>query len=144
MKKNANANTSNSRGAETTPSVPGVLAGQKRREREENDTSNEPLSKRHGGGMMVVVQRNSGFTSKEHKDIQAQACRAIISANLPHGVFEDREMQKLMTMLRDRAMEVLPSGKVVGGRLLYEGAKAVDQRLKELFNKKEIGLSYVY
>jgi hypothetical protein len=24
--------------------------------------------------MMVVVQRNAGFTSKEHKEIQAQAC----------------------------------------------------------------------
>jgi hypothetical protein len=93
--------------------------------------------------LSVVMQQYANFSKEEIAEIQNQALRAIISANLPYGVFDDLEMIKLMEMLQACTMDVLPSRKVVGGQLLNDAVEKIDDEMKGLFDGKNIGLSYI-
>jgi hypothetical protein len=72
------------------------------------------------------------FSSTEIAAVQAQALRAVISANLSFRVYEDPEVIKLFWMMRTAASEILPSGKAVGGRLLNDAAENVEVKIGEL------------
>ncbi|KAJ6561343.1 ribonuclease H-like domain-containing protein [Mycena sp. CBHHK59/15] len=77
----------------------------------------------------------------EEKDaLQKQALRAIISSGSPFGLFEDPEMQILFGMIRTTAPGILPTGKVVGGRLLNGAAEDIELRLNKRLKNRNVGL----
>ena len=49
-------------------------------------------------------------------------------------------MVKLFWMMRSAAPEILPSGKVVGGKLLNDAAAKVESKLDKVLNGKYVGL----
>jgi hypothetical protein len=79
----------------------------------------------------------------EKAAVRVQALRAVISANLPFRVFEDIEVLKLFSMLRQEAPAVLPSRKVLAGSLLNEVSGVVDKNLAKILHGQDLGLSYV-
>ncbi|KAJ7760892.1 ribonuclease H-like domain-containing protein [Mycena maculata] len=81
------------------------------------------------------------FSSSEADAIESQALRAIISTNSAFGLFEDPEMLTLFGMMRSRAPGIIPSGKVIGGRLLNEAASTVEEKLSKVLTGQMIGLS---
>jgi hypothetical protein len=83
------------------------------------------------------------FSPTEAAAIQAQTLRATISGNAPFRFFEDVEVLKLIQMLRTAAPDIMPSAKVVGGRLLNEAPKSVETKISKILKKKDVGLSYV-
>lgn len=60
------------------------------------------------------------FSQDQTLTVHAQALHAVISANLPFCVFKDLEVIKLMSMLCSATPSFMPTGKVIGGRLLNE------------------------
>ena len=87
---------------------------------------------------------NMPFTVAQQAAVEAQALRAIISANLAFRTFKNIEVSRLFGMIRSRAPAILPSGKVVGGRLLMEVAEKVELQVSQILHGNEIGLSYVH
>ncbi|KAJ6610956.1 ribonuclease H-like domain-containing protein [Mycena sp. CBHHK59/15] len=81
------------------------------------------------------------FGSSERDVIQAQALRAVVSANLPFRALRNPEMLKLFGMLRTTAPDIIPSGKVLGGRLLNEAAEKVEVDIKRVMKGRDVGLS---
>jgi hypothetical protein len=80
------------------------------------------------------------FSPNEVAAVQAQALRATISANLPFQVYENPEVIRLFGMLQTAAPGIMPSAKVVGGRLLNEAAEIVELKMDKLLRKKNLGL----
>jgi hypothetical protein len=80
------------------------------------------------------------FCESEKDAIQAQSLRAVISANWSFRSFENPEVVKLFWMMRWAAPEILPSGKVVGGKLLNDAAAKVESKLDKVLNGKQVGL----
>ena len=80
------------------------------------------------------------FSDSEKDAIQAQSLRAAISANWSFRSFENPEVVKLFWMMRSAAPEILPSGKVVGGKLLNDAAAKVESKLDKVLNGKHVGL----
>lgn len=78
------------------------------------------------------------FTVEQKAAIQAQAERAIISTNSSFRLFEDSEIQTLFGMLRTEAPKILPSRKVVGGRLLNEAAAAAKAKIAKVLNRNDM------
>ncbi|KAJ7223699.1 ribonuclease H-like domain-containing protein [Mycena rebaudengoi] len=72
------------------------------------------------------------FSKSQAEAFESQALRAIISTNSAFSLFEDPEMLTLLGMARSLAPDILPSGKVVGGRLLNKAAATVDEKLSKL------------
>ncbi|KAJ7105348.1 ribonuclease H-like domain-containing protein, partial [Mycena epipterygia] len=71
----------------------------------------------------LTFRRNDmPFGKAEADALQKQALRAIISSGSSFRTFEDPEMKILFGMLRTTAPEIIPTGKVLGGRLLDEAA----------------------
>jgi hypothetical protein len=80
------------------------------------------------------------FSPSEKGAIQAQALRATVSANLPFRVFEDAKVIKLFWMMRTAAPSILPSAKVIGGRLLNDAAAVVEKKMDKILQGKNVGL----
>jgi hypothetical protein len=80
------------------------------------------------------------FSPSEKGAIQAQALRATVSANLPFRVFEDAKVIKLFWMMRMAAPSILPSAKVIGGRLLNDAAVVVEKKMDKILQGKNVGL----
>ncbi|KAJ7440696.1 hypothetical protein B0H11DRAFT_2352378 [Mycena galericulata] len=90
----------------------------------------------------LTFRRNDmPFGTAEAAALQKQALRAVVSSGAPFGIFEDPEMRILFGMLRTTAPDVIPTGKVVGGRLLNEAAEDVEAKLKQTLKNRNIGLS---
>ncbi|KAJ7431571.1 ribonuclease H-like domain-containing protein [Mycena galericulata] len=66
------------------------------------------------------------FSSAQIQAIEAQTLRATVSTGIPFRVWENREMKELLGMLRTAAPDIMPSRKVVSGRLLNEAAAKVE------------------
>ncbi|KAJ6600160.1 ribonuclease H-like domain-containing protein [Mycena sp. CBHHK59/15] len=81
------------------------------------------------------------FSKSQAEAFQSQALRAIMSTNSVFSLFEDPEMLTLLGMARSLAPGILPSGKVVGGRLLNEAATTVDEKLSRVLKGEVFGLS---
>ncbi|KAJ6527545.1 ribonuclease H-like domain-containing protein [Mycena sp. CBHHK59/15] len=79
------------------------------------------------------------FGTEERDAFQHQALHAIVSSGAPFVLFEDPEMQILFGMLRTTAPEILPSGKVLGGRLLNGAAEEVEKGLKKRLKGRNVG-----
>ncbi|KAJ6603954.1 ribonuclease H-like domain-containing protein [Mycena sp. CBHHK59/15] len=69
-----------------------------------------------------------------------KALRAVISTGSPFGLFEDPEMKILLAMLRTTAPDVIPTGKVIGGRLLDAAAEKIDIRIAKQLKNRNLGL----
>ncbi|KAJ3734617.1 ribonuclease H-like domain-containing protein [Lentinula guzmanii] len=82
------------------------------------------------------------FSKEETCAVQAQALRAIISTKSPETLFEDPEMLKLLSMLRKEAPKVIPSAKVVGGRLLDDAIESVEKKTKKILKGQKLGLAF--
>ena len=82
------------------------------------------------------------FSSVQKEAIRDQALRAVISANLPFHVFENPEVLKLVGMLRTAAPDIMPTAKLVGGRLLTKAAGIVHEKTAQIFWKcNDVGIS---
>ncbi|KAJ6596587.1 hypothetical protein B0H10DRAFT_2441868 [Mycena sp. CBHHK59/15] len=89
----------------------------------------------------LTFRRNDMPYGTEEKDaLQKQALRTIISSGSPFGLFEDQEMQILFGMIRTTAPGILPTGKVVGGRLLNGAAEDIELRLNKRLKNRNVGL----
>jgi hypothetical protein len=84
------------------------------------------------------------FSTSEADAIQAQALRAIVSSNSPFGLFEDPEMLTLLGMLRSQAPGIIPTRKVLSGRLLDEASTTVHKKLSMILAGEALGLVYVH
>ena len=80
------------------------------------------------------------FSPTEQAVVQAQALQAVISTNSAFGLFEDPEMQELFRLMWTAAPSVLPSGKLVGGKLLNDTTHAVERDLTKILKNKDVGL----
>ena len=80
------------------------------------------------------------FNPNEAEAVRAQALRAVISANLSFRVFEDREVIRLFEMVRSTAPSVLPSGKVISGRLLDNAGAMVETKIDKIIRSETVGL----
>jgi hypothetical protein len=106
--------------------------------------ADDPEPKRLKQGFFQVFSgKDQPFTTAEAAEFQAQALRATVSAGLPFRVWENREVQKLIGLLRSAGPEILPSRKVVAGRLLDNAAEIVEVQVKRSLQGKEAGLVYV-
>jgi hypothetical protein len=56
-------------------------------------------------------------------------------------VFEDAEVIKLFWMMRTAALSILPSAKVIGGRLLNYAAVVVEKKMDKILQGKNVGLN---
>ncbi|KAJ7922735.1 hypothetical protein B0H13DRAFT_2408019 [Mycena leptocephala] len=92
------------------------------------------------GVFQVFSGKDQPSTTAEAAELQAQALRATVSAGLPFRVWENREVQKLIGLLRSAGPEILPSRKVVAGRLLDDAAEKVEVQVKRALQGKEAGL----
>ena len=107
-----------------------------------SSTSEPPAKKMKQGNLTAHAYKgvDMPFSPNEVAAVQAQALRATISANLPFQVYENPEVIKLFGMLRTAALDIMPSAKVVGGRLLNEAAEVVELKMDKLLRKKNLGL----
>lgn len=83
------------------------------------------------------------FSKEETAAVEAQVLRAVVSANLSFRAMENPEMLKLFGMLRTAAPEIIPSRKVIGGRLLNEAASVVNAGMHKILRGREVGVVYV-
>ncbi|KAK7042800.1 ribonuclease H-like domain-containing protein [Favolaschia claudopus] len=118
-----------------------AAASSTRKHDRSTSASDDPQSKRLKQGVFQVFDGiNAPFSPAAAEGFKAQALRATISAGLAFSVWEDAEVQELFRLARTTAPELLPSGKVNGGRLLNEAAESVEAKVKEALQGKEIGL----
>ncbi|KAJ7157411.1 ribonuclease H-like domain-containing protein [Mycena filopes] len=90
----------------------------------------------------LVFRRNDmPYSPEETAALQAQALRAIVSSGAPFRLFEDPEMKILFGMMRTTAPDVIPSAKVIGGRLLDAAADNVDEKVRKIMKDQILGLS---
>ena len=83
------------------------------------------------------------FSANDIAAIEAQTLHVTISANLLFCAFEDPKVLELLCMLCTAAPDIMPSWKVVSGRLLDEAAQKVKAKLEKVLVGKEIGLLYI-
>ncbi|KAF8146020.1 hypothetical protein K438DRAFT_1781381 [Mycena galopus ATCC 62051] len=80
------------------------------------------------------------FFREEATALQKQALHAVISSSIPLQIFEDPEMKNLFGMLRSTAPDIIPMGRVLGGRLLNEVAAEVEIKTEKVLRKRKLGL----
>jgi hypothetical protein len=80
------------------------------------------------------------FSLEETAAVQVQALRAVISVNLSFRVYEDPEVIKSFWMMRTASSNILPSGKIVGGRLLNDAAENAELKMGKLLLGRSVGL----
>lgn len=112
--------------------------------RSESASHSVPEPKRLKQGVLQVFSgREQTFTRAEVAEIEAQTLRATVSAGVPFRVWENREVLKLIGLFRTAAPEIMPSRKIVAGRLLDDAAEKVESVVKHALQGREIGLWYV-
>ncbi|KAJ6626260.1 hypothetical protein B0H10DRAFT_1942091 [Mycena sp. CBHHK59/15] len=112
------------------------------------DAVAEPAQKKHQqqptltqSTLMAFRKNNMPYSDSEVAVLQRQALCAIISSGFPLNVFEDPEMLILFGMLRTTAPTIMPTGKVVGGRLLTSAATEVEDKVAKALKNRNAGLS---
>ncbi|KAJ6607227.1 ribonuclease H-like domain-containing protein [Mycena sp. CBHHK59/15] len=118
----------------------------KKRPRPATPDTTEPQPKKHQPAQtqstLTTYRKNDmPYAASEVAAVQRQALRAIVSGGLPLGAFREPEMLILFGMLRSTAPAIMPTGKVVGGRLLNEAAEEVDAKTVRALNDQNTGLS---
>lgn len=96
------------------------------------------------GVFQVFSDLDQPFTREEINEIEAQTLRATVSAGVPFRVWDNREVLKLFGLMRSCPPEIMPSSKVVAGRLLDDAAEKVEVQVKHALQGREVGLWYVF
>ena len=112
----------------------------------EEEGSEQPLKKIKGLSKTSLKAYNAlemPFSTAEGEAVRAQALRAVISANLAFRAMRNPEMLKLFEMLRKGSAAIIPSRKVIAGRLLSDAAELIEAKLRKVLTGKNIGLSFV-
>ncbi|KAF8209248.1 ribonuclease H-like domain-containing protein [Mycena galopus ATCC 62051] len=81
------------------------------------------------------------FSEAQRPLVQTQFLRATVSANLPFRWTVDPEVIKLFLMFRSAATDVMPTDKVVSGRLLDEEVVKVDKKVVKALKGKYATIS---
>ncbi|KAJ6540907.1 ribonuclease H-like domain-containing protein [Mycena sp. CBHHK59/15] len=110
----------------------------KKRARSHSPDGTEPAPKKQqqlqGTLTAMVFRRNDMPYGKDEKDaVQRQALRAIVSGGLPLG--------PLKTTKCSTAPAIMPTGKVVGGKLLDAAAADVELETTKALKDKKAGMS---
>jgi hypothetical protein len=106
------------------------------------DPTEPKVKKRQTQSTLTTYRWNDmPYAAPEIAAVQRQALRAIVSGGLPLGAFREPEMLVLFGMLRSTAPEIMPTGKVVGGRLLNDAAEEVELKTEKALKDKDAGLS---
>jgi hypothetical protein len=79
--------------------------------------------------LKVFKGLNIPFNDAQAEIVRDQFLRATISANLPFRWTLDPEIIKLFLMFRSTATDVMPSDKVISGRLLDEATARVEKEI---------------
>ncbi|KAJ6618631.1 hypothetical protein B0H10DRAFT_2189463 [Mycena sp. CBHHK59/15] len=82
--------------------------------------------------LKVFKGLNIPFSDAQAETVRTQFLRATISANLPFRWTVDPEIIKLFLMFRSTATEVIPTDKVISGRLLDEEVAKVDKAVAKI------------
>jgi hypothetical protein len=133
----------NQAGAKKHPQPNNPSSSNKRNRSNSTNTAASQLPNKKTKQSELKVYRgvNIPFSRDEAATIQRQFLRAAISANLPFRAFQNPEMVRLFGMFRTTAPDIIPSAKVLGGRLLNEAAGWVDEQLHTVLFGKDLGLS---
>ncbi|KAJ6569136.1 ribonuclease H-like domain-containing protein [Mycena capillaripes] len=91
--------------------------------------------------LKVIKGLNIPFSDAQAAIINTQFLRAIISANLPFRWTVDPEIIKLFLMFRSTATDVIPSDKVISGRLLDEEAEKVDRAVAKILKGRYVTMA---
>lgn len=83
------------------------------------------------------------FSDAQGEAVRTQFLRATVSANLPFRWTLDPEVIKLFMMFRSTATDVMPTDKVISGRLLDEEVRKVDKEVAKTLKGKYVTLSCV-
>ncbi|KAH8800134.1 ribonuclease H-like domain-containing protein, partial [Flagelloscypha sp. PMI_526] len=78
------------------------------------------------------------FSATQEWAIHQQAARVVIACDLPERFYEHREVKKLFAMFRTDGPRVLPSAKLIGGRLLDNEAARVDAHVGAELKGKQV------
>ncbi|KAF9466987.1 ribonuclease H-like domain-containing protein [Collybia nuda] len=106
-----------------------------------SDSASHPLQKKSKQAPLKTYRGvDMPFSKEEISAVQAQVLRAVVSANLSFRAMENPEMLKLFGMLRTAAPEIIPSRKVIGGRLLDEAASVVSVGMHKILHGRDIGI----
>ncbi|KAJ7663539.1 hypothetical protein B0H17DRAFT_1211634 [Mycena rosella] len=116
-----------------------------KRDHPDTTVSAGPSSKKHKSqleadqAVLKGFRRNEMPYSPAETDLfQRQSLRAIVSGGLPLRAFEEPEMKILFGMMRTTAPGVMPTGKVVGGRLLNAAASDVEMKITKTKKNKNV------
>ncbi|KAF5346601.1 hypothetical protein D9758_013487 [Tetrapyrgos nigripes] len=100
-----------------------------------------PRKKLKQAELKLYTPRDMPLSKFEVEAIQRQALRAAVSTTSKDSLFEDVEMLKLIGMLRKEAVNIMPTARVLGGRLLDKEAKRVKIKLGDILKSRVLGLS---
>ncbi|KAJ7092992.1 ribonuclease H-like domain-containing protein [Mycena belliarum] len=124
-----------------------IIKAAGKRPRTDSSAGAEPAAKKRqpaleeGQAMLKTFQKNQmPYSPSEKAAFQHQSLRAIVSGGLPLGAFEDLEMKILFGMMRTTAPAIMPTGKVIGGRLLNSAAHDVEEKNRKALKNKNAGL----
>ncbi|KZV96600.1 hypothetical protein EXIGLDRAFT_765262 [Exidia glandulosa HHB12029] len=104
-------------------------------------TTAPPKPKFKQGAITTYKANDLPFSASAKAEIEAQAARATISANLPFRWIDNTEVRKLFYLFRSKADDVLPSRHLLSGRLLDDQHEIGEAELKELLPGKSVGMS---
>ncbi|KAF5343814.1 hypothetical protein D9758_016207 [Tetrapyrgos nigripes] len=105
------------------------------------DTSSSEHKKLKQPKLRVFNALDMPFSKTEAEVVKAQALRAVVSSKSKEGLFEDPEMLKLIKLLRKDAMDIMPTARQIGGRLLDEAAAKVEVKLEDLLKGEDLGIA---
>ncbi|KAF7295822.1 DUF659 domain-containing protein [Mycena chlorophos] len=80
------------------------------------------------------------FSDFDKELIEIQAERAVVAGNLAEDIFTQPEMVQLFRLFRSRATDVLPSRRLIGGRLLDDAVKRVDKIIVKKLTSRLVGI----
>jgi hypothetical protein len=128
--------------ADTRKSTNNIQDRSSQKHARDGDSSQPAAKKQKQSTLKNTVYKGISipFSQRETKSVHAQSERVVVACNLAENFFLHPEVQTLFTMFRSAASEVLPSGKLIGGRLLDEAARNVDKRVKKELKGKRIGI----
>ncbi|KAJ6610935.1 hypothetical protein B0H10DRAFT_1953428 [Mycena sp. CBHHK59/15] len=110
----------------------------KKHPRSDTPDPTEPKAKKHQTqSTLTTYQRNNMLCSAT----AGAPSHRVVSGGLPLRAFREPEMLVLFGMLHLTAPEIMPTGKVVGGRLLDDAAEEVELKTEKVLKDKDAGLS---
>ncbi|KAJ6625403.1 hypothetical protein B0H10DRAFT_1942654 [Mycena sp. CBHHK59/15] len=89
---------------------------------------------------LVFCWNDMPFSKAKADTLQKQVLHAVVSSGVPLSTFEDPEMKILFSMLHTTAPDIIPTGKVLRGRLLNNATAEVEVKTEKVLKNQKIGL----